>query len=153
MKLGIVSDTHGFLDPRVLKIFAGVDHILHAGDVGDAFISFELEQIAPVTVVLGNTDLGLSYKLTEVVELAGRKFLVQHIVNPLALDDKLKGRLARERPDVVIFGHTHKAYAETLGGILFFNPGYSGKPKLGTERSVAILHSDEKGVRHEFIPL
>ena len=153
MKLGIVSDTHGFLDPRVLKIFAGVDHILHAGDVGDAFISFELEQIAPVTVVLGNTDLGLSYKLTEVVELAGRKFLVQHIVNPLALDDKLKGRLARERPDVVIFGHTHKAYAETLGGILFFNPGYSGKPKFGTERSVAIFHCDGKEMRFEFIPL
>ena len=134
MKLGIISDTHGFLDPRISKIFAGVDHILHAGDVGDAFIPFELEQIAPVTVVLGNTDLGLTYKLTEVVELGARKFLVQHIVHPPAPDDKLKSRLARSRPDVVVFGHTHK-------------------PKFGTERSVAIFHCDETGIQHEFISL
>jgi putative phosphoesterase len=153
MKIGVISDTHGFLDPRVPKIFAGMDHILHAGDVGDAFIAFELEQIAPATVVLGNTDLGLTFKLTEVVELAGRKFLVQHIVHPPAPDDQLKSRLARVRPDVVVFGHTHKPYAETLGGILFFNPGYSGKAKFGTERSVAIFHCNENDFRHEFIPL
>ena len=54
---------------------------------------------------------------------------------------------------MVVFGHTHKKFCETVNGILFFNPGYSGKPKLGTERSVAILHCDEKGIRHEFIPL
>jgi putative phosphoesterase len=153
MKIGVISDTHDYLDPRIKKIFAGVDHILHAGDVGDPFIVFELEQIAPVTVVLGNTDLGLTYKLTEVVRLAGRKFLVQHIVHPPEPDDKLKSRLARTRPDVVVFGHTHKRYAETLGGILFFNPGYSGKPKFDTKRSVAFLHLDEKGIRHEFIAL
>jgi uncharacterized protein len=153
VKIGVISDTHGFLDPRIPKIFAGVDHILHAGDVGDAFIAFELEQIAPVTVVLGNTDVGLPFKLTEVVELAARKFLVQHIVNPQSPDDKLNSRLARVRPDVVVFGHTHKKFSETVNGILFFNPGYSGKPKHGTERSVAIFHCDEKEIRHEFIPL
>ena len=153
MKIGVISDTHGFLDPRIPKIFAGVDHILHAGDVGDAFIAFELEQIAPVTVVLGNTDLGLTFKLTEVVELGGRKFLVQHIVYPPAPDDKLKSRLARERPDAVIFGHTHKKFCETIGGILFFNPGYSGKPKFGVERSVAIFQCDENKIRPEFLPL
>ena len=153
MKLGIISDTHGFLDPKISKLFAGVTHILHAGDIGDPMIELELKFIAPVTIVLGNTDLGLTFKLTEVVELAARKFLVQHIVNPLSPDDKLKGRLARERPDAVIFGHTHKRFCETIGGILFFNPGYSGKPKLGTERSVAIFHCDEKEIRHEFIQL
>lgn len=153
MKIGVISDTHGFLDPRIAKIFAGVDHILHAGDVGDALIVFELEQIATVTVVLGNTDLGLRFKLTEVVELGARKFLVQHIVNPFAPDDTLKNRLTREQPSVVVFGHTHKRFCETKGRILFFNPGYSGKAKLGTDRSVAIFHCDEKEIRHEFIPL
>ena len=151
MKIGVISDTHGFFDPRIPKIFAGVDHILHAGDVGDAFIAFELQQIAPTTIVLGNTDLGLAFKLTEIVELAARKFLVQHIVNPHSPDDKLKSRLARVRPDAVIFGHTHKRFCETIGGILFFNPGYSGKPKFGVERSAAIFHCDEKEIRHEFI--
>jgi len=153
VKIGVLSDTHGFLDPKISKLFAGVGHILHAGDVGDAFIAFELQQIAPVTVVLGNTDLGLSYKETEVVKLAARKFLLHHIVNPHAPADKLKARIERERPDAVIFGHTHKRFCETIGGILFFNPGYSGKPKPGTERSAAIFHCDEKEIRHEFIPL
>ncbi len=153
MKIGVLSDTHGFLDPKISKLFAGVSHILHAGDVGDAFIAFELAQIAPVTVVLGNTDLGLSFKETEVVELAARKFLVHHIVNPYALSDKLKTRIAQERPDAVIFGHTHKRFCETMGGILFFNPGYAGKPKFGTERCAAIFHCDEKEIRPEFFPL
>jgi hypothetical protein len=153
MKIGVLSDTHGFLDPKIKKLFPDVGHILHAGDIGDAFIAFELGQIAPVTVVLGNTDLGLTFKETEVVELAGRKFLVQHIVNPQSPDDKLKGRIARERPDVVVFGHTHKAFCQAIGSVLFFNPGYAGKPKFGAERSVAILDCDEKGIRHEFIPL
>ena len=153
MKIGVLSDTHGFLDPKIPRLFAGVAHILHAGDIGEPMIELELKFIAPVTVVLGNTDLGLSFKETEVVELAARKVLVHHIVNPLAPDDRLKARLAREKPDVVVFGHTHKRFYETLGGILFFNPGYSGKPKFGTERSVAIFHCDEKEMRHEFIPL
>jgi putative phosphoesterase len=153
MKIGVISDTHGFLDPKIPRLFAGVGHILHAGDIGDAFIAFELGQIAPVTVVLGNTDLGLPFKETEVVELAARKFLVQHIVNPLSPADKLKARIAREKPEVVVFGHTHKRFSETTGGILFFNPGYSGKPKLGTERGAAIFYCDETGIRAEFLRL
>jgi len=153
MKLGIISDTHDFFDPKIPGLFAGVEHILHAGDVGSPFIAFELEQIAPVTAVLGNTDVGMRLRETEIVELAARKFLIHHIVNPHAPSDKLKMRIARERPDAVIFGHTHKKFCETIGGILFFNPGYSGKPKFGVERSVAILHCDEKEIRAEFLPL
>jgi putative phosphoesterase len=153
VKIGVLSDTHGFLDPKLPQLFAGVGHLLHAGDVGDAFIAFELEQIAPLTVVLGNTDLGLPFPETAVVELAARKFLVQHIVNPHAPSEKSSSRIERELPGAVVFGHTHKRFCETIGGILFFNPGYSGKPKFGTERSVAMLHCDENGIRHEFIPL
>ena len=153
MKLGIISDTHGFLDPRVEKIFAGVNHILHAGDIGYASIILELEFLAPVTAVLGNTDLGLVFKETETVTLADKKFLVHHIVNPRALSEKAEARIKHERPDVVVFGHTHKKFCETVDGVLFFNPGYAGKPKFGAERSVAILHLDDKEIRHEFIPL
>ena len=153
MKLGVISDTHGFLDPRVEKIFAGVDHIVHAGDIGDAMIELELKFIAPVTVVLGNTDLGLTFKQTEFLTLAGKKILVHHIVNPRDLSDSLEARIRRDHPDVVIFGHTHKQYAATVDGIFYFNPGYAGKPKLGTERSVARLYLDGPAIRHEFIPL
>ena len=153
MKIGVISDTHGFLDPRVERIFAGVDHILHAGDVGNPMIELELKFIAPVTLVLGNTDSGLAFKETEIVTLAAKKYLVHHIVNPRALSKSLAARIPRDQPDAVVFGHTHKPFAEMVDGVFFFNPGYAGKPKFGTQRSVAFLHCDEKGIHHEFIPL
>ena len=153
MKLGIISDTHGFLDPRIETLFAGVDHILHAGDVGDPLIELELKFIAPVTMVLGNNDQGMSFKETEMVTLADKKFLLHHIVNPRALSDSVQTLLRRHRPDVVVFGHSHKMFAETLDGVFFFNPGYAGKPKFGAERSVALLRLDGTALRHEFIPL
>jgi putative phosphoesterase len=153
MKIGVISDTHNFLDPKIHGIFAGVEHILHAGDVGNAPIISGLEEIAPVTAVYGNTDMNLPFKETEIIVLAARKFLIHHIVNPHAPGERVRERIAREQPRVVVFGHTHKRFCETMGGILFFNPGYSGKPKLNLERSAAILHCDEKEIRHEFLPL
>ena len=153
MKIGVISDTHGFLDPRVEEIFAGVNHILHAGDIGYAALILELEFIAPVTAVLGNNDAGLSFKETEIIELAQKKILVHHIVNPLVPSEKIEARIRRERPAAVVFGHTHKKYSETINGIFYFNPGYAGKPKFGAERSVAILHCDQNGIQHKFIPL
>ncbi|MGA2852961.1 MAG: metallophosphoesterase family protein [Verrucomicrobiota bacterium] len=153
MKIGIISDTHNFLDPKVHELFAGVNHILHAGDVGNANIISELEEIAPVTAVYGNTDVGLPFKETEIIELAARKFFIHHIVNPHALGDRVKERIARAQPQVVVFGHTHRTFCETIGGVLYFNPGSAGKPKFGLGRTVAILHCDAKGIRHEFIPL
>lgn len=153
LKIGVLSDTHGFLDPRVEKIFAGVDHILHAGDIGDAMIELELKFIAPVTVVQGNVDAGLPFKLTEIVTLAQKKFLIHHIVNPWALAETVAHQLAKQKPDAVIFGHTHRPFAQVLDGVLFFNPGYAGKPKLGAERSVAILQVVGREITHEFISL
>ncbi len=153
MKIGVISDTHNFLDPKVRELFAGVGHILHAGDIGNSTIISELEAIAPVTAVYGNTDMGLPFKETEVIELAGRKFLIHHIVNPAAPGDRVKERIARAQPQVVVFGHTHRTFCETIGGVLYFNPGSAGKPKFGLGRTVAILHCDAKEIRHEFIPL
>lgn len=153
MKIGVLSDTHGFLDPEVPKLFAGVTHILHGGDIGSASIILELEQVAPVTAVLGNTDFGHNYRDTETTLLGELKILIHHIVNPHALNDHLGARLTRENPDVVVFGHTHKPFCETIGRRLFFNPGYSGKPKYGQGRSVAILHCDEKTIRPEYFSL
>jgi putative phosphoesterase len=154
MKIGVISDTHNFLDPKVPELLRGVDHILHGGDVGLPWILLELEEIAPVTAVLGNTDdPGLRYRETEVIELAKRTFLVHHIVNPRQPADPLKASLTRVRPDVVVFGHTHKPFAERIGDIFFFNPGYAGQSRFGMERSVAVLHCEETRLRHEFIPL
>src|SRR5436189_6285457 len=125
MKIGVISDTHNLFDPKIPKLFEGVEHILHGGDIGLPWIILELEAIAPVTAVLGNTDDGrLEFRETEVVELAGRKFLVHHIIDPRAPVPKLsltpalsqshgerertriKPALSRGRPDLVVFGHT-----------------------------------------------
>jgi len=153
MKIGILSDTHGWLAPKVPEFFAGVSHILHAGDIGPDSIIVELETIAPVTAVIGNTDSSPTFRLTEVVTLAGRKFLVHHIVDPYAPKEQIRLRIARERPDVVAFGHTHNAFCETIDGVLFFNPGSAGKPRFGRGRTAAILHCGEKEIRPEFLPL
>jgi len=153
MKIGVISDTHGFLDSKVLQLFTGVSHILHAGDIGADAIVAELATIAPVTAVLGNTDSSPAFRLNEVVALADRKFLVYHIVEPRALNENLRLQMSRARPDVVVFGHTHRAFCEIIDGVMFLNPGYAGKPKPGAECSVAILHCGKKEIRHEFIPL
>ncbi len=152
--IGLISDTHNFLDPRIPKVFEGVAHILHAGDIGRARIVLELEQIAPVTAVLGNTDdPGLRFRVTEVVEIGGRKFLVHHIVNPRKLEMALSERIARERPEVVVFGHTHQPFCETINGTLFVNPGAAGKARFGASPSVALLHWSRKGARTEQVTL
>jgi len=153
MKIGVISDTHGYLDPKIPELFAGVDHILHGGDIGLPWLILELEQIAPVTAVLGNNDVGLDFRETELAELDGRKFLLHHIVDPRKPADAIQRLIIREGPDVVVFGHTHKPYSETIGRTLYFNPGYAGKPRFNLSRSVALLHSDAKGVRPEFLQL
>ncbi len=154
MKLGIISDTHNYFDPQIPKFFAGVDHILHGGDIGLPRILLELEEIAPVTAVCGNTDdPAFGYRLTEVVELGGRKFLLHHIVNPHALSEDLDRRIQRERPAVVVFGHTHKPFCETIGSTLFLNPGYAGQQRFKLERSAAILHVQNGQFRTEYFKL
>ena len=153
MRIGVISDTHGHFDPVIKDIFAGVDHILHGGDIGLPWLILELEDIAPVTAVIGNTDHGLSYKETELIQLGSRKFLVHHIVDVQNPSDKLKRRIIRENPDVVVFGHTHKRFCEMLGNTLYLNPGYAGKQRFDYPRSVAILSCDKDGITADFTEL
>jgi putative phosphoesterase len=153
-RIGVISDTHNFLDPKIPELFEGVDHIIHGGDIGQPRLILQLEEIAPVTAVSGNTDdPGFHYRQTEVVELAGRKFLIHHIVDPHAPEEALKRKLDRVQPAVVVFGHTHKPFSATIDSTLFFNPGYAGKSRFGMPRSVAILHCTAKEVRPEFLAL
>lgn len=153
MKIGVISDTHNFFDPKIPALFAGVEHILHAGDVGKQALIFQLEEIAPVTAVLGNTDSFLDLKETEVVTLAAKKFLLHHIINPREMCEPLNERVSRERPDVIVFGHTHKPFSEMIDGTLYFNPGYAGKSRFGMPRTLAVMRIDEDGIRTEFQPL
>jgi putative phosphoesterase len=153
MKIGVISDTHNFFDPQIPELFKGVEHIIHAGDVGSTAIISELEKIAAVTAIIGNTDSMLPLKEIEVFELGRHKFLLQHIVQPDTPAVLLSDRVQREKPDVIVFGHTHKPFNKTIDGIWYFNPGYAGKARFGLERSVALLHFHRDKIKPEFLKL
>ena len=135
LRAGVVADTHGYLDPRVPQLYAGVDLILHAGDVGDASILEELSHVAPVIAVRGNVDEGTALvHLPESVSLsvAGQGIFMTHIFTP-------PGGAASADPAppgtrVVIFGHSHLPCLETSGPagapVLYFNPASAGAPAI-----------------------
>ncbi len=153
LRIGLISDTHDHFDPNLPRLFRGVTHIIHAGDIGQPTILDALELIAPVTAVLGNNDYALRLRLFEFVRLGPVRILVHHIVNPQLPSEAVRQRLLQDRPDVVVCGHTHKPAAAVIGRTLFLNPGYAGRPRFGYPRSVALLHCEEGYLRPEIIDL
>lgn len=149
--VGILSDNHGDWPLHIAKSLAGVDAILHAGDIGPYKIISEMEAIAPTTAVLGNTDGDLPINESAVMTLGGKKFFVQHIVNPHRLLAPLRERLNRVEPDVVVFGHTHEPFCETVGGIRFLNPGSVTRPRGGHRPSLVRLTIDNGNITPTFI--
>ncbi len=155
MLIGVISDTHGLLRPRVFDVFAGVDRILHAGDVGrDEGLLIELAALAPVDAVHGNTDrFPLCQKLPEslTLELEGVTLFLAHICGGPA-----QFRLhwpALGKIDVVVFGHTHKPFKQWDNGVLFFNPGAAGPRRFSLPVSVGILRLEAGRVNGEIITL
>lgn len=145
--IGLISDTHGRLDPRVHQLFAGVEHILHAGDVCGGRILVELEKIAPVTAVMGNCDHDPMLRPLEVVEVGGLKFLLHHIVGLDNRHAEIFASVRRVQPDIVVFGHTHQAYDQTHDGVRYLNPGSVSEGRRGSPRSVATLDPSSSPAR------
>ncbi len=141
-RVGIVSDTHGVLPASAHRVLAGVDHVLHAGDVGDTRVIDQLETIAPVTAVAGNCEQGRTRWLPHVadIELGGVRFLVGHIRADLVRE--VDPVVARVR--VVVSGHTHRSRVERVGEVLFVNPGTAGQAR-GGGLSCAIVTVDGAG--------
>jgi putative phosphoesterase len=153
LRVGVISDTHGQLDPAVLPFFEGVDHILHAGDIGKPWLLVELEFIAPLTAVSGNTDQDLSYRETERLHLGGRSVLLRHIVPPPVPGQPLDLYYRGARPDLVVFGHTHRPFFAEHHGIWFLNPGSAGPDRFNLPRSVAMLEIENGSVTARFLNL
>jgi putative phosphoesterase len=146
MRVGIISDTHGLLHPRVKDLFAGVDHIIHAGDVGDDAILRALRRIAPLTYVRGNNDDSTGCDVKRVV-IGGVRFLVTHILpRPSKPGSHVTDALRREGVDVVVFGHSHLPHNEVVGGIRYFNPASAGPRRFDYPSSVGII--DDGGSAH-----
>ena len=149
--VGILSDNHGDWPPHITESLVGVDAIIHAGDIGPYKLVLDMEAIAPTTAVLGNTDGDMPINESAVVTLDGKKFFVQHIVDPHRLQATLRERLKRIEPDVVVFGHTHQPFCETLGGVLFLNPGSVTQPRGDYRPSMVRLTIDHDKITPKFI--
>ncbi len=157
MRLGIISDTHNLLRPEVFDVFQGVDHILHAGDIGDLALLTELESLAPVSAVWGNTDdFDVRSRIPEVIEvrIEGFDFLLIHghqLGSPTP-DDLHNAYPAAE---VIVYGHTHKPLLTVVDQVVtVMNPGGAGPFRFGLPASVGIMEL-EPGIppRARLIPL
>ena len=143
MVIGVISDTHGLLRPEAVAALRGVEHILHAGDVGDAFILDQLGQIAPVTAIRGNVDRGGRcgrLPETELVDLGGVSLYMLHDRLVLDLEPVAAGIAA------VISGHSHHPAIEWRKGVLYFNPGSAGPRRFSLPVSVGFLEISETGI-------
>jgi|TARA_B100000959_G_scaffold224758_1_gene238646 putative phosphoesterase len=153
MEIGIISDTHGHVPNAVHDVFASVDHILHAGDVGPTDVITELETIAPVSAVLGNTDYAIQLPQTQAKVFVGTKFLVHHIVDLPTPSQMVRKVIANEQPNVVVFGHTHMPCNEQHNGVLFLNPGSASNPRGDSAPSVVVVNCNEAVFNVKFVAL
>jgi uncharacterized protein len=143
-RIGIISDIHGLLRPQVKQRLAGVAHIIHGGDIGKPDVIAELLRIAPVTAIRGNIDTGQwaeEYPETEMVRFGGRTIYVLHDVQELRLDPAMCG------VDVVVSGHSHRARIETIGGVLYLDPGSAGPRRFNLPVTLATLDLTACGSR------
>ena len=149
MLIGVISDTHGLLRPEAVAALRGVEHILHAGDVGDVAILEALREIAPVTAIRGNVDVsGACAELpaTDVVGLGERLFYLVHSVHDLDINPAAAGVA------MVVSGHSHKASVQVRGGVIYFNPGSAGPRRFSLPVTVGFV-TVEDGVEASVMEL
>jgi putative phosphoesterase len=157
MRLGIIADTHGLLRPEVFEVFRNVDRILHAGDIGPEDLLTELEAIAPVTAVSGNTDgWAIRQRIPEVVEmrLDGFDFLLIH-GHQFGSPTPEKVHEAYPNAEIIVFGHTHRPLLTTVDFVVtVMNPGGAGQRRFDLIPSVGIMEL-ETGIppRARLVPL
>lgn len=153
-KIGIIADTHGYVDPEVSNIFEGVDLILHAGDVGDAKVIEELEKISPVIAISGNHEDDETAKLDwiKTVEVGEIKIALTHRFFPLTMQDIVpmpdgwQHTMGVDNVRVMVFGHSHEPFTSDDGKIMYYNSGYSGPDMTEPLRTVGIITVEGKNV-------
>jgi len=150
LRVGLISDTHGLLRPQAIEALRSSDHIIHAGDIGDAAVLERLWGLAPVTAVRGNNDRdqwAAAVNDTEALRIGSVSIYVIHDLHDLDLDPEAAGFSA------VITGHTHRAHEYRKGKVLFLNPGSAGPKRFDLRITLARLNVEKEPWRVEFIPL
>jgi uncharacterized protein len=136
MLIGVISDTHGLLRPDAREALAGVEQVIHAGDIGSPEIVPRLAEIAPVTAIRGNVDTqgwAQDFPPWEVVTLAGRTIYVIHDLGDFDLDPSAAGF------DMVVSGHSHMPRIETREGVVYLNPGSAGPRRFRLPITIATV--------------
>ena len=136
VRLGILSDTHGQIRRELYSLFSGVEYLLHAGDIGSPETLRDLEKIAPICAVLGNTDSFFNFpdlSETAFFETAQTRLFITHSCKHLDMDP------GAANINGVICGHTHDPCIEHHKNVLFLNPGSAGPRRFDLPVSIAIL--------------
>jgi uncharacterized protein len=148
--IGVISDTHGLLRPEAVRALAGVDLIIHAGDIGKPEVFVGLKKIAPVAAIRGNNDTGdWARRLPEVrsVKVGQHRLYLIHNVNELDFN------LSAKKVRVVVSGHSHKPSIAEKDGVLFVNPGSPGPRRFKLPVAVGKIWVEGADVRAEIIEL
>lgn len=155
IRIGVIADTHGLFDPAIRRHFRGVDHILHAGDIGDRSVIEQLEQLGPVTAVSGNVDdEQCGFPSEAVIELAGSRIAIRHVLYEGGkLTKNGRAFLDHEQPDICVFGHTHRPKVDWCGDALLFNPGSAGPKRFSLPRGIGLLTIQKEKVLPKLIRL
>ena len=138
--VGIISDTHGLLREEAVAALAGMDLILHAGDIGPPAIIDRLSEIAPVHAVLGNVDKGDWLPTVRTIDIESVRVLLLHDISPFRTTEGIR---------VVVFGHSHKPLVEERDGVLFVNPGSAGPRRFKLPVTIARMRIDGAQVSAE----
>lgn len=131
-RIGILSDTHGFLDEQILEYFKNVDMIWHAGDIGTQEVTDKLKALKPLYAVYGNIDgheLRAEFPETQRIKVEGCKVMITHIAGAVGkYNTYVNGLLSSEKPDILVCGHSHivKVMRDPKHGFLYVNPGAAG---------------------------
>lgn len=147
--IGVISDTHGLVRPQALEALAGVDMILHAGDIGNSAVLDTLRAVAPVVAVRGNNDKGDwadSLPNWEVVDIGSLSIYMLHDLKEI--DISPAGTF-----QVIVSGHSHKPAVEERRGVLYVNPGSAGPRRFNLPISLAHLRVQGDSVNASLIDL
>ncbi|HEX3008860.1 MAG TPA: metallophosphoesterase family protein [Bacteroidales bacterium] len=153
-KIGVLSDTHGFLEPRILDFFKDRDEIWHAGDIGNIQTAEHLEQFKPLKAVFGNIDsydMRLRYKISETFYCEEVLVYITHIGGyPGHYEKEVAASIAEAKPNIVVCGHSHilRVMNDKKYNLLYLNPGAAGNSGFHTVKTALRFDIDGKDIRN-----
>jgi len=153
-KILLLSDTHGYLDPSLLKYIDWCDEVWHAGDIGEPLITLEIEKLKPLRAVWGNIDGQTARKLyqeDELFTINELKVYITHIGGPLGkYNHRVKEIMKTEKPGLFICGHSHilKVVYDKENELLYMNPGAAGKSGFHQVKTILLFEIETAEVKN-----